>query len=138
MDPVELVVTALVAGATKGAEGLAESSLKEAYGELKGLLKKFFAGRQAAEVVLEEHESDPEIYRAPLEKILRDSLVTQQSQIRDAAQNVLRIVDPEGSKAGHYVVGTIAADRGGVAAAHIAGNVEAGYRPAPEAEHRPL
>lgn len=127
MDPVTLIVAALVAGATKSAEGVAGQSLMDAYAGLKSLVKRGFGDRRTVDVVLEEHEKDPVTYQAPLEKHLRESGVGRDAQVLEAAQKLLALAGPGGIRGGQYAVGTIAADRGGVAAAHVEGEVHAGY-----------
>jgi hypothetical protein len=110
-------------------EGVAKQGLKDAYAGLKSLVKKCFGDRHAADVVLEEHEKDPETYHAPLEKYLRESGAAQDAQVLEAAQKLLALVDPGGFRGSQYAVGTITADRGGVAAVNVHGGVQAGYNP---------
>lgn len=62
-------MAALVAGAAKAAGDAAP----DAYQGLKGLIKRKFGGEPKAEMVLEEHESDPETYEAPLKKKLLEA-----------------------------------------------------------------
>ncbi len=66
MDPITLIVTALAAGAASGVTDTASSAVRDAYASLKALVRKRFAGRQAGELVLAEHESAPETWREPL------------------------------------------------------------------------
>lgn len=127
MDPVSLIVAALVAGAVKSAEVVAGESLKDAYSGLKSLVKRFFKDKPAAETVLEEHEKDPATYKAPLEKFLRESGAAQDDQVLEEARKLLALADPAGTRDGLYNVGSIRADRGGVAVAHLQGDVQAGY-----------
>lgn len=126
MDPVALIVAALVAGAVSSAENVADQGLKDAYMGLKSLVKKCFGGRRAADVVLEEHEVDPETYQAPLQKHLQESGAAQDAEILEAAKKLLAMADPKGTNAGVYNVRTIKADRSSVAAAHIQGGVHMG------------
>ena len=60
MDPVSLVVAALVAGASTGVGETAAQAVKDAYAGLKGLIKRRFAGNAKAEETLADHETDPE------------------------------------------------------------------------------
>ncbi|MEV7475257.1 hypothetical protein AB0N33_16275 [Pseudarthrobacter oxydans] len=129
MDPVSVIVAALVAGAVKSTEGVAEQSLKDAYEGLKSLVRRFFKDRPAAEVVLQEHENDPETYRAPLAKQLQESGAAQDSQVLEEAQKLLALADPEGTRNAVYNVGSITAHDSSVAAAHIEGGVHMGYNP---------
>ena len=52
MDPVTLIVTALGAGAGSALQDGASEAVKDAYARLKALVKKRFAGRPKAELVL--------------------------------------------------------------------------------------
>ena len=54
MDPITLIVTALASGAALGVTDTASSAVKDAYAELKALVKKRLAGRPDAELVLAE------------------------------------------------------------------------------------
>lgn len=130
MDPVSLVVAALIVGATTGLGETTSTAVKDAYGALKSKLRSVFAGDSSAELVLAEHELDPDTYEAPLRKKLEAAGVADLDEDDDlvmAAQEVLTVADPQGTRSGQYAIGAISADRGGVAAAHIEGNVTAGY-----------
>lgn len=85
MEPVTLILTALVAGAAKAAGDAAP----DAYKGLKALIQKKFAGKPVAEAMLEEHEKDPETYAAPLKKNLVEAGADQDEEILKAAQALL-------------------------------------------------
>ena len=113
MDPISLIVTALssaagaaaVQGAAHGiSQGLTQGSAQEAYHDLKALIKRKFAGEPKAEMVLEEHEQDPETYEAPLKKKLAEAGADKDEEIIKAAQTLLKQVKPEESAAGKYKV----------------------------------
>jgi hypothetical protein len=132
MDPVSLIVAALVAGAVKGVGETAAAGVKDAYGALRSRLGKVFEGRPTAQTVLAEHEQDPQTYAAPLAKEIERSGAAESQDVLEAAKAVLAAADPDGTSAGRYHVGSISADRGGVAAAHIEGGVAAGYHQPPQ------
>ncbi|MDJ0577259.1 MAG: hypothetical protein QNJ65_19135 [Xenococcaceae cyanobacterium MO_234.B1] len=100
MDPISLIIAALVAGAAKAAGDAAP----DAYNGLKALIKRKFAGEAKAEMVLEEHETDPETYEAPLKKKLAEAGADKDEEIIKAAQELLKQLKPEESKAGKYNV----------------------------------
>jgi hypothetical protein len=104
MDPVTLIVGALAAGALKGAGETAGTAVKDAYGALRRLIASRFAGRPAAELALAEHESDPNAYQAPLAKHVRESGLAQDGAVVSAAQELMALLDADGSRAGKYVV----------------------------------
>ncbi len=113
MDPISLIITALssaaglaaITGAAHGiSQGLTQGTAQEAYHDLKTLIKRKFKGNQKAEMVLEEHEQDPETYEAPLKKKLAEAGADKDEEIIKAAQELLKQVNPEESAAGKYKV----------------------------------
>ena len=98
MDPISLILAALVAGAAKAAADLAP----DAYNGLKALIKRKFAGEPKAEMVLEEHETDPETYEAPLKKKLAEAGADKDEEIIKKAQELLKQLKPEEAAAGKF------------------------------------
>ena len=101
MDPMTLILTALVAGAAKAAGDAAP----DAYKGLKALIQKKIAGKPAAEMVLAEHEKDPETYAAPLKKNLVEAGVDQDEEILKAAKELLEQLKPQEAAAGSINIG---------------------------------
>lgn len=89
MDPLSLIVAALVAGAATAAKDTAGAVIKDGYEGLKALIQKKLAGNPAATVVLEEHEIDPDTFEAPLKKKLAEAAVDQDPEILRAAETLL-------------------------------------------------
>ena len=98
MEPISLIIAALVAGATKAASDV----VPDTYNALKDLIKRKFAGDPKAEMVLEEHETDPETYEAPLKKKLAEAGMDKDEEIIKAAQELLKQLKPEESASGKY------------------------------------
>jgi hypothetical protein len=88
MDPITVILAALVAGTAKAAG----DAVPDAYKGLKALIQKKFAGKPVAEAMLEEHEKDPETYAAPLKKNLVEAGVDKDEEILKAAQELLNQV----------------------------------------------
>lgn len=88
MDPITVIISALVAGTAKAAG----DAVPDAYKGLKALIQKKFAGKPVAEAMLEEHEKDPETYAAPLKKNLVEAGVDKDEEILKAAQELLNQV----------------------------------------------
>lgn len=91
MDPISLIIAALVAGTTKAASDV----VPDAYYALKALIKRKFAGEPKAEMVLEEHEKDPETYEAPLKKKLAEVGADKDEEIITKAESLLKQLKPE-------------------------------------------
>ena len=91
MEPISLIIAALVAGAAK----VAGDAAPDAYNGLKALIKRKFAGEPKAEMVLEEHETDPETYEAPLKKKLAEAGADKDEEIIKKAQELLEQLKPE-------------------------------------------
>ena len=104
MDPITLIVTALAAGAASGVTDTASSAVKDAYASLKALVKKRFAGRTEAELVLAKHENAPQIWQAPLTAELGEAGADRDAELVAAAQALMSLVDEAGSLTGKYTV----------------------------------
>lgn len=101
MEPITLIITALVAGAAKAAGDAAP----DVYNGLKALIKRKFESKpkvKNAQNVLEEHEKSPKTYEAPLREKLAEAGADQDEQIIKAAQELLKQVEPEKSASGKY------------------------------------
>jgi alkyl hydroperoxide reductase subunit AhpF len=104
MDPITLIVTALAAGAASALQDGASAAVKDAYGRLKALVKKRFAGRSMAELVLAEHQAAPQTWGKPLAAELSAAAADGDADLVAAAQALMGLVDEAGSQAGKYVV----------------------------------
>jgi hypothetical protein len=104
LDPITLIVTALAAGVALGVTDTASSAVKDAYAGLKALVRKRFAGRPDAELVLTEHEKAPEIWQAPLMAELVAAAADDDSDLVTAAEALMCLVDRAGARAGKYTV----------------------------------
>ncbi|MGD0373677.1 MAG: hypothetical protein ABSB01_03695 [Streptosporangiaceae bacterium] len=141
MDPVTLILTALVAGAGLGLKNTASSAITDAYNGLKGLVRRKLAGREGGELVLARHEQDPQVWDKPLAQELTTVGAGDDPDLVSAAQALMQLVDAAGSAAGKYQVSAsdhsaaagrdmnINASGGGTAAAVIHGNVTPGPTP---------
>ncbi len=102
MDPMSLLLAALIAGATAATKDTASQAIKDGYAGLKALILKRFAGRQAAETALTEYEKDEETWKKPLQKALAEVGADRDEAILQRAQLVLKQVDPQQTSQGKY------------------------------------
>jgi hypothetical protein len=100
VDPVSLIVAALAAGAVAGAQNTATDVVKDAYAGLKALARRRLAGRQTAEAALER----PAETRQTLTAELAAAGAADDTQLVAAADRLLSMVDPDGTRAGRYLV----------------------------------
>ncbi|MGZ4666524.1 MAG: hypothetical protein ACXV5Q_16195 [Frankiaceae bacterium] len=104
MDPVTLIVAAVVTGAGAGLTDAASSTLRDAYLGLRNLLRRLFAGNPSAENVLTQAEQDPQTWEAPLGKYVADSGADRDGAVLEAAQRLMALLDAAGSQAGKYQI----------------------------------
>ena len=104
MDPITLIVTALAAGAASAMQDDAKAAVKTAFARLRHLAKKRFANPASGEFMVEKHASAPDIWQAPLQQELEQSDAAGDPELIDAAQALMKLLDPRGTGAGKYVV----------------------------------
>jgi hypothetical protein len=92
---VEVIVAALAAGASAGVSGTATEAVKDAYGVLKALIRRRFAGREQARTALEADETESEVWQARIGDDLRQSGADGDAAILAAAQELLQMADPK-------------------------------------------
>jgi hypothetical protein len=108
MDPITLIVAALVAGAATGAldemKDGAKAGIKAAYAKLRNLAGKRVAGDQGAEAALAEIEADPDTWKAPLTAKLTQLGAADDADLIAAAKAFMGLIDEAGARAGKYNV----------------------------------
>jgi hypothetical protein len=112
VDPVSMIMSALVAGAAGAAS---EVVVHDAYKELKELIKRKFEdkGKSDSATVLDKYEQKPEKTKALLEDELVEAGLDKDEEIIKAAQKVKELDDPEGAKGGN-VYGVAGENKGTV------------------------
>jgi hypothetical protein len=104
VDPVTLILTALAAGAALGVQDTASTAVQDAYASLKALTKKRLTGRRDGEPALAMFERAPETWRSPLAAELVAAGASRDADLTEAAQALIKLVDPEGTREGKYTV----------------------------------
>lgn len=106
MEPITLILTALATGASAGALDVLKDDVKDkakaAYERLRDLVGQRFRGNPSAELVLSEHQADPETYAAPLAKKLTEAGVD--AELVATARALMELVDQAGARSGKYNV----------------------------------
>lgn len=104
MSVVEVIASALAAGAAAGAKDTASAAVKDAYTGLKGLLRPRVRGE--ARVALEADETDAGVWEARLGEELTASGAVEDEDVLAAAQRLLALADPRKAAAFHITVDT--------------------------------
>lgn len=101
MDPISMIVSALVAGAAASAEKTASQAVKDAYDGLKQLIKAKFKNDSHSHAALSTLEREPAEARPALEKALRAEVsVDEQDDAVKAAARLLQLLpEARGSQA---------------------------------------
>ncbi|MEV0650318.1 hypothetical protein AB0I28_34160 [Phytomonospora sp. NPDC050363] len=90
MSNVELVVAALVAGATAVPEGADGEAVRGSYTALKGALSHELAERPEVHAALEAEVTDPVYWH----KVLDDTDIGEDVAVTELAQHLLSIAEP--------------------------------------------
>lgn len=104
MDPISLILAALVAGLAQGAGQTAATAVRDAYSGLRSTLARRLSGRRAAQDALEQYVADPQAWRGNLEVHLKQAGADRDQAVLDAAAAVMRMADPAGARAGKYTI----------------------------------
>jgi hypothetical protein len=113
MDPVSMIVEALIAGASSALKDTAGKAVKEAYDGLKALLVKYWkstdgANEQAketeAKVFLENLEEEPETFKPSFEKKLTKIMPNPSPDLIEQAQQLHKSLDSAGFEKGKYTI----------------------------------
>ena len=104
MEPISLIIAALVAGAAAAAKDTAGTAVKDAYEGLKTLIKRKFEGDPLGKGLV---DAEPEKIKKG-EELLKDSIknagADKDEEIVKAAQELLKQLKPEESVAGKFKV----------------------------------
>jgi len=108
MEDVALIVTALATGATGGALDALKDDVKDkaktVYAKLHDLVRRRFRGNASAEIILSEHQADPETYAAPLAKKLAEAGARGDTELVATARAFMELVDQASARSGKYSV----------------------------------
>lgn len=95
---MDVIATALAAGASAGLSGTASEAVKDAYALLKMLLKRKFTGRDQARAALEAEQTEPGVWQVTIGRDLDESGAATDEQILTAARELLALTTPGGSR----------------------------------------
>ncbi|HEV7899088.1 MAG TPA: hypothetical protein VGP31_14735 [Planosporangium sp.] len=96
MSEIELIATALAAGALAGATGVASDAVRDAYAGLRGLLRARLAARPVAQQKLDLPEPDPDRWVAAIGADLTEVGADQDQDVLAAARALLQVAPPHG------------------------------------------
>ena len=109
MDPMTAILTALAAGAAAALKDTASQAIKDGYSLLRGLIERKLQDNPNAEMVLKEHEKDPEAWEKPLEQTLSEAKVDHDEEIVETARQFLAAIQAQqgGGKYNVQVAGDV-------------------------------
>jgi hypothetical protein len=104
MDPITLILNALVSGATASLKDTASQTVKDTYNGLKTLIHNKIAGKPDAETALAKYEKKPDVWKAALEDELKEAQVFQDKAIIEEAEKLMTLIQPQQAAQGKYNV----------------------------------
>lgn len=102
MDPISLILAALVAGAAKTADNVAQDT----YNGLKALIKRKFEsqGKSDSTTILDKYEQKPEKTKPLLEDELMEVGADQDEEIIKLSQKLMEQLNPQAATDGKFNV----------------------------------
>jgi len=104
VSEIELITTALMAGAAAGTTAAARSAVVDAYAGLRESLRRAFKVQSRSDTVLDTVEAEPGTWQTEVGEALTGARADQDVQVLAAAKAVLAAADPAGYAAGKYTV----------------------------------
>lgn len=92
MEPIEVILSALAAGAITGATDVAGSAIKDAYKALVNLVTKKFGSNKEAKSHLDNYLKDSETWEKPVKKAIQESKIDKDDQVIKLARELLKLV----------------------------------------------
>lgn len=102
MEPITLIMAALIAGSAAGVQSVASETIRDAYHALKGAILRRFGDRPEVAVTLEKAEQKPDVWSEPLKEILQEVGADREQEIVAAAAELMRLAGPEVAQVGKY------------------------------------
>jgi hypothetical protein len=124
MDPLDLIVTAIVTGATVGLHHTTAAAVKDAYRALKHDFLERYTGTDLLDAVKSvEGKPRSEARQAMLYEELVEAGAHRDTELVHAAQTFLIQADPRGAEAGKYNVEVSASDHSVAVGGDVQGDV---------------
>lgn len=92
MEPVEVILTALTAGAAAGVTEITGAAVKDAYKALVSLVTKKFGSNKEAKSHLDNYLKDSETWEKPVKKAIQESKIDKDDQVIALARELLKLV----------------------------------------------
>jgi hypothetical protein len=118
MDPVTLILSALMAGAAASVKETASAAVKDGYNGLKELIQRKFGGNADAQHALSKYEQKPEVWQAPLAEEIKQGGLAQDQELLVLAQQLMAQLHPQQAALGKYNIQTSGSVQGMVVGDH--------------------
>jgi hypothetical protein len=103
MEPIEVILAALAAGAITGATDVAGTAIKDAYKALVSLITKKFGSNKEAKSHLDNYLKDTETWEKPAKKALQESKIDKDDQAVALARELLKLVKSKQEASEHHI-----------------------------------
>lgn len=103
MEPIEVILSALAAGAITGATDVAGTAIKDAYKALVSLVTKKFGSNKEAKSHLDNYLKDSETWEKPVKKAIQENKIDKDDQVIKLARELSKLVKSNQASLENYV-----------------------------------
>ncbi len=104
MDPISMILQALEAGTTTdtGYEAMVPDEIMDRYGSFTDTLGEKLADSPESQAILEQYAAQPDMYEGVLVELLQERGLDRDTEVLNAARDVLELTDVHGAIRGEY------------------------------------
>ncbi len=106
MDPTAIILQALEAGNNPdtGYQAMIPDEIMDRYGSFTDLLGRKLADSTTGQELLEQYAAQPDLYEGAVVDLIQESGLDHDTEVINAARDVLELLDVRGAARGKYTV----------------------------------
>lgn len=111
MDPIDLIIAALItgtaAGTTAGIQSVTAQAIKDVYKSLKEQLQRHFNDHADGGTALAQFDKNPDVWISPTKKLLIETKAIEDPIVMKAAEEILNLAQKDAPQLTQMIIGRV-------------------------------